>query len=708
VHLFGRPAVLSNYVHRSIYACERMPMPSGAAPGDAVESIWFPAFHNLFCLVNEKWFVFRESCGLPVTAFQTVAFDDQGRLWVGTRDRGLYRSTAPLTVSALAAAATTSVDFPAGEGVGKFCDEVVAPLFESVWSDANGAPTTEIDRIIWRDGVLWVGTPAGLFAIEGNPPHVSVRLTRAEGLQANNATSIAFSTATGTLWVGTNGGLSEIDPAARAVRRSVTRQDGLVDNEVWFLSSVAAGEDGTIYFGTARGLALYAPQHDQPNTIPPRLCFRRTHFVEDNRGNNEIAIEYAALSYANEKRVRYKTRLLGYDKDWSPETSDFKTRYTNLGAFMVAKTYTFEVVACNDAGVWTQSALRHTFAVRPAWWLRWWSLLVQLALLGGVVFGIQSYRTQALERRNRALEHTVQERTAEVRAQAQTLQEQNVELEEKNAEIVRTQQQLIVQEKLASLGQLTAGIAHEIRNPLNFVNNFAQLSDSLVDELRTDVDKNRDKLPADTVANIEDILKDLGSNLSRINEHGKRADGIVQGMLMHSRGQKGERAPTRLNALVDESAQLAYHGMKANDIAMSVVFEKHYDDTIGDVEVIPQDLSRVFLNIVNNACFAVNQRKATAPEDYLPLVTITTRNLGDQIEIRIRDNGTGMPVAVREKVFNPFFTTKPTGQGTGLGMSISYDIIVQEHKGTIRVESEEGSFTEFIIVLPRTPSRAVL
>jgi len=359
------------------------------------------------------------------------------------------------------------------------------------------------------------------------------------------------------------------------------------------------------------------------------------------------------------------------------------------------------VMACNNDGVWTTEPLQHEFEVTPAWWMRWWAMLGQLVLLGGVVLGVNNYRMRALEARNRALEQTVQERTAEVRAQAETLKEQNVELDEKNQEIMRTQQQLIVQEKLASLGQLTAGIAHEIRNPLNFVNNFAQLSGGLIEELREDIAAHKEKLGEKSADYIESIIQDLEGNMKRINDHGKRADGIVQGMLMHSRGQKGERAATKLNALIDEQAQLAYLSMRSNKPDLSVVFKKEYDDTIGEIMMIPQDLSRVFINLINNALYAAEKRKASMPDDWMPLITMITKNLGDKVEVRIRDNGTGMPEAVREKVFNPFFTTKPTGEGTGLGLSISYDIVVQQHHGSIKVESTENEFTEFIIELPK-------
>jgi signal transduction histidine kinase/ligand-binding sensor domain-containing protein len=695
LNVFGRTLYLTNYVQRSTYTVQRVPIPSGPS-GPLVESMWFSCFRNLICLVNNTWYVMRDASGLPAgTAIQVIDIGKDGRMWVGTRGGGIYRSKQPITVAMLSTIATTPLPFPPNEGVGNFGVEVTAPVFEPVWSEAN-----QIDALIWNQGVLWVGTPDGVFALEGDPIRVSAHLTRENGMRANNGTSMAFAP-DGELWVGTNGGLTEIDPAARTVRRTITRADGLVDNEVWFLSSVRCGADGTVYFGTAKGLASYRPAFDIANALAPRVVFSKTGYWENSNGSNELSLEYAALSFADEKRVRYRTRLVGYDKDWSAETADFKTRYTNLGAFLVSKTYTFEVMACNNAGVWTSEPLRHEVAVNPAWWLRWYSMLGQLVLLGGIVLGINNYRMRALEARNRALEHTVQERTAEVRAQAETLREQNIELDEKNQEIMRTQQQLIVQEKLASLGQLTAGIAHEIRNPLNFVNNFAQLSGGLIDELREDINANKEKLGDKSADYIESIIQDLEGNMKRINEHGKRADGIVQGMLMHSRGQKGERTSVKLNALIDEQAQLTYLSVRNSKPDLSVVFKKEYDDTIGEIMMIPQDLSRVFINLINNACYAAEKRKASMPPDWMPLITMITKNLGDKVEVRIKDNGTGMPEAVREKVFLPFFTTKPTGEGTGLGLSISYDIIVQEHKGTIRVESKENEGTEFIIELPK-------
>jgi signal transduction histidine kinase len=248
---------------------------------------------------------------------------------------------------------------------------------------------------------------------------------------------------------------------------------------------------------------------------------------------------------------------------------------------------------------------------------------------------------------------------------------------------------------------LTAGIAHEIKNPLNFVNNFAELSAELTEELLEEIENQKDRLEPESKEYIEEILSDLEQNVKKINEHGKRADNIVRGMLMHSRGKAGERQLTDLNVLLAEYVNLAYHGMRAKDSSFNITLETHYDDSLGQVNIVPQNISRVFLNVINNACYAAHEKKKQIGEEFSPTLWVSTKNLGDRVEIRIRDNGMGIPQEDLGKIFNPFFTTKPTGQGTGLGLSISHDIIVQEHRGEIKVETEAGNYTDFIITLPK-------
>jgi predicted ATPase/signal transduction histidine kinase/tRNA A-37 threonylcarbamoyl transferase component Bud32 len=310
---------------------------------------------------------------------------------------------------------------------------------------------------------------------------------------------------------------------------------------------------------------------------------------------------------------------------------------------------------------------------------------------------------EQLEEYSKTLEQKVSQRTEE-------LQERNQELASTLKKLKATQAQIIAQEKLASLGALTAGIAHEIKNPLNFVNNFAELSIELTEELRQEIENQQDRLNPETVEYIDEILSDLSQNSQKINEHGKRADNIVRGMLMHSRGRTGERQMTNLNVLLAESVSLAYHGMRAKNPTFNITLKANYDDHLEQVNVVPQDISRAFINFVNNACYAAHQKKirlqssTNEGEEFLPTLSVSSQDLGEQIEVRIRDNGDGIPPEVLDKIFNPFFTTKSPGEGTGLGLSISHDIIVQQHQGDIKVETQVGSYTDFIVTIPKSIS----
>jgi signal transduction histidine kinase len=274
----------------------------------------------------------------------------------------------------------------------------------------------------------------------------------------------------------------------------------------------------------------------------------------------------------------------------------------------------------------------------------------------------------------------------------------------KSLEELRTAQDRLVQtEKLASLGQLTAGIAHEIKNPLNFVNNFSSLSVELIEELQEELAGV--SISDDKRGEITELADTLKGNLDKIAQHGKRADAIVKNMLLHSREGAGEHRSVDVNALVEESLNLAYHGARAEKQGFNITLERCFDATAGEADLYPQEVARVLLNIIANGFYAAHKRKGQADGDsFEPKVIASTKNLGDRVEIRIRDNGTGIPPEVREKIFNPFFTTKPAGEGTGLGLSISHDIIVKQHSGTIAVETVPGQFTEFTVVLPRQPA----
>jgi signal transduction histidine kinase len=268
------------------------------------------------------------------------------------------------------------------------------------------------------------------------------------------------------------------------------------------------------------------------------------------------------------------------------------------------------------------------------------------------------------------------------------------------SDLAKAQAQLIQAEKMASLGELTAGIAHEIQNPLNFMNNFSEVNTELIDEMQA-------ALRSGNVEEAIAISNDIKGNEEKINHHGKRADGIVKGMLQHSRTSTGQKELTDINKLADEYLRLSYHGMRAKEKSFNAEFKTDFDESIGKIDIIPQDIGRVLLNLFNNAFYAANQKQKAEdsrldPErsQYVPTVKVVTKKLNNKIEIKVVDNGSGIPQKVVDKIFQPFFTTKPTGEGTGLGLSLSYDIITKEHNGIIKAESEEGKGTVFVIQLP--------
>ncbi|WP_426670356.1 sensor histidine kinase [Mucilaginibacter sp. McL0603] len=288
--------------------------------------------------------------------------------------------------------------------------------------------------------------------------------------------------------------------------------------------------------------------------------------------------------------------------------------------------------------------------------------------------------------RRAELEILVQERTTE-------LSKQKEELQEIVKELKSTQNQLIQSEKMASLGELTAGIAHEIQNPLNFVNNFSEVSMELVDEMEEELNKG-DK--AEAIA----IATDIKQNLEKIRHHGQRADGIVKGMLQHSRASSGQKEPTDINVLADEYLRLAYHGLRAKDKSFNADLVTHFDTAIPKANMVPQDVGRVLLNLFTNAFYAVQQKHKKLGAEFKPAVEVTTSTEKKFITVKVKDNGTGIPESIKDKIMQPFFTTKPTGEGTGLGLSMSYDIVVKAHGGSIDINTKEGEYTEFVVKIP--------
>ncbi len=328
--------------------------------------------------------------------------------------------------------------------------------------------------------------------------------------------------------------------------------------------------------------------------------------------------------------------------------------------------------------------------------LLYYFVFLSLPIALAIYLGLKTAST------NRALKTTLAEVQTLSQEKQQILADQNEQLErqvtartaelnQSLSELKSTQSQLIQSEKMASLGELTAGIAHEIQNPLNFVNNFSEVNKEMIDEATEEIDKGN-------VDEAKNILKDIKDNEEKINHHGKRADAIVKGMLQHSRKSEGKKELTDINALCDEYLRLAYHGLRAKDKSFNTDFKTDFDESIGKINIVPQDIGRVLLNLYNNAFYTVNEKSKNLPA-FVPIVTVVTKKLNDKVEIRVEDNGSGIPQNIVDKIFQPFYTTKPTGQGTGLGLSLSYDII-KAHGGEIKVETKEGEGSEIVIQLP--------
>jgi signal transduction histidine kinase/ligand-binding sensor domain-containing protein len=466
----------------------------------------------------------------------------------------------------------------------------------------------------------------------------------------------------GVVWLGTTEGIYRYNPAVPKSYK--TRQHTV-------LRKVKLSGDSTIFHGAfpQKGTASIEQTASFQLTLPHAI--------------RSIRFEYAATSYDAPAQLMYSYMLEGEDKTWSHWTTETNKEFTGLDE----GNYVFKVKSRNIYG--TESlASTFEFSSLPPLYRTWWAYTFYgLCILLGLV------ALDRFQRRRLILREREKSREREL-AQAR-------EIERAYHELKQTQNQLVQKEKMASLGELTAGIAHEIQNPLNFVNNFSELGYELVEELR---DGPLLQLPKEAKGEAEEILKSLDQNLQKIHHHGRRADAIVKNMLQHSRASSGETQLTNLNDLADEYLRLAYHGLRAKDKSFDCTLETSFDAKLEKVELVQQDMGQVLLNLYNNAFYAVKQKQQTNPEGYLPKVSVSTRRQGRRVEIRVRDNGVGIPENVKSKIFQPFFTTKPAGQGTGLGLSLSYDMITKGHKGgELNVATEEGEWTEFIISLPYVP-----
>ena len=406
------------------------------------------------------------------------------------------------------------------------------------------------------------------------------------------------------------------------------------------------------------------------------LPIEQTKEIRLAHDQNTFSFEFSNIDFISQHEdTRLLYKLENYDISWRMANDSRNAYYFNLPPGH----YNFKVKAFSANGASAEKEI--SIIITPPWWKRWWAYCIYGLLIIGLVFSIDRFQKARLIKAERE--------RARVKELAQAK-----EIEKAYHELKVTQSQLIQQEKMASLGELTAGIAHEIQNPLNFVNNFSEVNSELIADMKQEIDNGN-------FGEVKTIANNINENEKKIIFHGKRADAIVKGMLQHSRSSNGVKEPTDINALADEYLRLAYHGLRAKDKDFNATMKTDYDNTIGNIYIIPQDIGRVILNLITNAFYVVTEKKKQQPKGYEPTVSVSTKKINDKIEIKVKDNGNGIPQKVIDKIFQPFFTTKPTGQGTGLGLSLSYDI-VKAHGGEIKVETREGEGSEFIIQLPIT------
>lgn len=557
-----------------------------------------------------------------------------------------------------------------------------------------------------RLGTKWIGTQNGLNRMVIDPETGATHFKRYTAETTNfdgTGVNCIIEDDDGYLWLGLmNGQLARLNPESDHIRFFGANQGVDIAGAMWALERlpggmIAAGGDGGIYAFDPRKIAvnettprLYLTELRVFNQVlgagpdnPLDAPLSEVEKVELSHDQNEITFKFVGIHYDHPEDIRYNFQLYPYDSGWRGETKQRQITYTNLKA----GEYRFEVKAANSDGVWMEEPVTLDIEIKQAWYLTGWAFF---AYFSAIVFGIMVF---ARSQRRKLI---AQERIRSEREKARAIASTNRQLERTLDKLTKTQDQLIHSEKMASLGQLTAGIAHEIKNPLNFVNNFSRLSSDVVDDLRSWVEE-KGGMDDPDVRFLVDTLK---MNVGKINEHGQRADDIVTAMLDHSRTGDGTRDTVDVNRLVRESMQLAVHGSKGRYEGFEVEVEQVLDEDVGEVLVRQEEIGRVLINVLDNAFYAVLNRENMNGNGEAPKVLVETHKDGQAVEIRVTDNGDGIAEHERQKIFEPFYTTKPTGKGTGLGLSLSHDIVVKGHGGTLTVESEPGAGSTFIIRLP--------
>lgn len=668
---------------------------------DAAGDLWFGTYGSGISKFDGKSFINLDmQHGLADNNVWTIMEDSQKNIWLGTQ-QGLNMITQETTQLLRRLSLKDTV--------------LSQPIFQT-YTIRNGLPDNFVTQVVeGNNHMIYIGTNIGM--CEFIPPSSTHQQWKVGKIfntttgypikDVNAGQGAMYQDSKGIIWIATGSektGLVRFDPDA--ISNTVSKPPFLViqnlkiNNErpIWNdLDSLVTDRSKAAII---EEMIAYGRQLNQDERDAQQNKFQKIKFsgiqswypIPENLvlpyDRNSISFQFNAIETDKNYLVKYQYKLDGYDKDWSPWTNTTIASFGNIDE----GTYTFMVKAQNDEGL-VSEPLTYTFKVLPPWWRTWWMYLFYLLFTFGIISIAFRWNTRRILQQKKNLEQKVIIATQQIRAEKENVEIQKQIAEDTLKQLKDTQAQLIQSEKMASLGELTAGIAHEIQNPLNFVNNFSEVSAELLDEMKQEINQGN-------LDDVKAIAGDLQQNLEKINYHGKRAGDIVKGMLQHSRSSSGQKESIAINALCDEYCRLAYHGLKAKDKTFNASFETKFDEAVGVVHVIPQDIGRVILNLINNALYAVNDRKKSGEPDYVPMVSIETKKLESEIVITVADNGIGIPDHIKDKIFQPFFTTKPTGEGTGLGLSLSYDIITKGHGGKLMLESEIGKGTRFVIRLP--------
>ena len=636
-----------------------------------------------------------------------VYLDRESNLWVGTTDgcdvldtkTGHFKHylNNPKDPGSISRNATTS-----------FLEDSRTVLWVGTW---NGGGINQLDRPagkfkhyladeningIFEDnkGVIWAGTTNGLFQYDLKSDRFTLLDENTTGFHIPNAWGLVCDNQD-NLWFSSTIGIIRLNPSHDKIV-VYGKKSGVNGNNLYYQTGYK-GPDGHLFFGDSEGYFSFLPDQLKCNPTPPSISLyafwingkpiqateggplqesvSKAKEITLHHDQNVISFGLSTIDYGNPEDSKINYRLKNFDRDWNTLSTDGKASYYDIPPGK----YTFEVRTVNsNNGIWTEKSIE--LIISPPFWKTWVAYCIYGLLFIVAVIGIDRFQRKRLLQSER--ERTKDRELIQAR-----------EIEKAYTELKATQAQLIQSEKMASLGELTAGIAHEIQNPLNFVNNFSEVNTELLQEMKDEIEKGN-------LEEVKALVHDIADNEQKINHHGKRADAIVKGMLQHSRISNGIRELTDINALADEYLRLAYHGLRAKDKSFNASMKTDFDPTIGKISIIPQDIGRVILNLITNAFYAVTEKKQQGTEGYEPIVSVITKRIGNKVLISVKDNGNGVPKSVLDKIFQPFFTTKPSGQGTGLGLSMSYEIVTKTHGGELKVETNEGVGAEFTIILP--------